>query len=116
MRFRNPLALVLRALTELHHMSEALDKLTDKISAMETVQEGVVTLLQTIKSDLDAALAGGEPDQDALNALSDRIGADTDKLSAAITANTPVAQETQPVPDDATAPGTPVTDTGMAAA
>lgn len=47
------------------------------------------TLLGTLKSELDAALADG--DMGRIQALSDKIGADTDALSAAITANTPAA-------------------------
>ena len=69
-------------------MSE-LDDLEAKVAAEESVEQSAITLLGTLKQELDAALADG--DMGRIQALSDKIGADTDALSAAITANTPAA-------------------------
>ena len=67
---------------ELATLQAAVKKNTD-------AEESAITLLQGLKAALDAAIASGDPA--ALAALSTTIGAETDKLAAAVTANTPAA-------------------------
>lgn len=66
---------------------EELKELQDKVAAEGTVIDSAVTLLSGLKAALDAA--GTDPA--ALKALSNEIGAKTQTLADAITANTPVA-------------------------
>lgn len=84
------LAAVLHAITQkLNHIMSAISDLQDAVAAATTVEESAITLLQGLKAQLDAAIAAGDPA--ALKALSDTIGAETAKLSAAVVANTPAA-------------------------
>jgi hypothetical protein len=76
-------------LSEGKKMSDAMNTLLQRVTDMETVENGAITLLGTIKAELDAALASG--DTDAITALSERIGNDTAVLAAAVAANTPTA-------------------------
>lgn len=66
-----------------------LDDLVAKVTAENTVVDSAVTLLTTIKAELDAAIASNDPAK--LQAVSDLIDAGSGKLSAAIIANTPAA-------------------------
>lgn len=68
-------------------MSKAMDDVLAVVSQMETVEQSAIALLQTIKAELDAAISTS--DQDALIALSQRLGNDTAALAAAVAANTP---------------------------
>lgn len=70
-------------------MSAALDNLTAKVTAEETVISSAIALITGIKAALDEALAAN--DTAAIQALSDKIGADTQALADAVTANTPAA-------------------------
>lgn len=70
-------------------MSEQLDTLTARVAAIETVGDSAILLLSELKADLDAALAN--QDMGAIQALSDRLAAQTQELADAITANTPAA-------------------------
>ena len=70
-------------------MSAQLDSLRAQVERNTTVSESAITLLNGLKQQLDDAIASGDPN--ALQALSDQIGAETDKLAAAVTANTPAA-------------------------
>jgi len=81
------LTTVLDLKKRIKHMSIEMDGLVQKVTDMEVVQDGVVVLLTTLKADLDTALANS--DLPAIQALSDRIGADTQKLADAVAANTP---------------------------
>lgn len=65
-----------------------LDALTAAVAQSNTVAESAITLLTGLKTELDTAIAADD-DGDALQALSDNLGAETTKLAAAITANTP---------------------------
>lgn len=76
-------------------MTQAMDELVAKVTAMETVEASAITLLQTLKSELDTALANN--DIAAIQELSNRIGADTDSLAAAVVANTPEVVQVNPV-------------------
>lgn len=69
-------------------MSQELDALTAQVAENTTVIGSAKTLLQNIKSQLDAA--GTDPAK--LKALSDTLKAEDDSLAQAITDNTPVAE------------------------
>ncbi len=66
-----------------------LDNLKAAVARDVQVESSAVTLITGLKSALDSAIASGDPAQ--LQALSDSLGASTDALAAAITANTPAA-------------------------
>lgn len=84
----NPLHKLL--LSKMETLMATLDDVVVKVTALTTVDDSVVALLGDLKTKLDAAIAaGGNPAQ--LQALSDALGAQTDRLSAAVTANTPAA-------------------------
>jgi hypothetical protein len=68
-------------------MATKFDDLTAKVTALETVQASAIALLQGLKSKLDDAIATG--DAAAIQQLSDKLGADTQALADAVTANTP---------------------------
>jgi hypothetical protein len=71
---------------------ELVDKitaLTDKVSAVETVDASAVTLLQGLSQMVKDL--GTDPDPAAVQALADRLDAATASLAAAVTANTPAA-------------------------
>lgn len=70
----------------------AIDDLEAKVAAQETVEASAITLLQGLKTELDAALATG--DTARLQALSAKIDTDTQALAAAVAANTPAAPTT----------------------
>lgn len=72
----------------------ALDDLKAQVEANTTVDESAVALLQGLKAKLDAAIASGDPA--AVKALSDQLGASTQRLADAVAANTPA--EEPPVP------------------
>lgn len=79
---------------DIHHHYEherkimaILDELTAQVTKNNDTIESAITLLGNIKALLDAA--GTDPV--ALKALSDSLGAEDDKLAAAIVANTPAA-------------------------
>jgi hypothetical protein len=67
-----------------------LDDIVQKVQALTTVDDSVVTLLGDLKAKLDAAIAGGA-DPAKLQALSDALGQQTQRLSDAVTQNTPAA-------------------------
>lgn len=82
------LSLVKEVLHEVHAMSAQLDALTAAVAQNTTITESAITLITGLKAQLDAAIANGS-DPAALVALSDSIGAETAKLAAAVSANTP---------------------------
>lgn len=69
-------------------MSAQIDELTAKVAANTDVIESAITLIEGIKAALDAAIANSF-DPVAIQALSDQLGAEDDKLAAAVAANTP---------------------------
>ena len=72
--------------------NENLDNLVNEVSQTTTVQQSAVTLLNGLKSRLDAAiaeLAALGIDNATLNALSTDLDTSTNALADAITANTP---------------------------
>lgn len=64
----------------------ALTDLRDKVEANTTVIESAIALIQGLKTKLDEAIASGDPAQ--IQALSDSLGAETQKLADAVAANT----------------------------
>lgn len=74
---------------KLTQIMNELKDLQAKVAANTTVEESAITLLTGLKASLDAAIASGDPA--TLTALSTSIDAETQKLAAAITANTPAA-------------------------
>lgn len=70
-------------------MANELNDLTAKVTAIVDVSESVIVLLTGIKQKLDDAIAANNPA--ALAALSASLGTETDKLAAAIVANTPAS-------------------------
>lgn len=80
-------AAVTRIEEKVNRMSIELDTLVARVAEIETVGDSAIALLQELKGALDAAIAADDPA--ALQALSDRLGAQTQELAEAITANTP---------------------------
>lgn len=95
-------------LWKLENIMSALDDLAAKVSANTDVVQSAITLLGTLKTELDAAIASApDDDGEALQALSDKLGSDDSALAAAVAANTPaaapVADEPAPLDNDALA-------------
>jgi hypothetical protein len=79
---------ILHRLAQLENtLMSALSNLRDQVARETTVTQSAVTLLQQLKSLLDAAIASGDPTQ--IQALSDQLGQQADALAAAVTQNTP---------------------------
>lgn len=74
-------------LTKVSSIMATLDDLVTKVTALTAVDDSVVALLQDLKTRLDAA--GTDPAK--LQALSDSIATQTQRLADAVTANTPAA-------------------------
>ena len=70
-------------------MAGELDALKAAVEAENTVIDSAITLLNGLKTALDAAIAAGNPQ--ALTDLSTEIGAKAQALSDAVVQNTPVA-------------------------
>lgn len=62
------------------------------VAAENTVAQSVVTLLQSLSAQLQAAIAGNDPV--ALQGLVDSINTQAATMAAAVTANTPAAATT----------------------
>lgn len=84
-------------LNQLGTIMTALSDLQAAVAQEDTVIASAITLLNGLKSALDAAITN-LPDQQALQALSNDIGAHTQALSSAITTNTPPPPATPPLP------------------
>ena len=63
-----------------------LDALTAQVAKNTEVDESAIVLLQGLKAKLDEAITSGDPA--AIQALSDQLGASTQKLADAVAANT----------------------------
>lgn len=70
-------------------MSAQMDALIAATSKNTTVIESAITLLTGLKAALDQAIASGDPA--AIQAVADTLGSESDKLAAAVAANTPAA-------------------------
>lgn len=90
---RTILLVFYKFLNEFEKMSAALDALTAAVAAEKTVVDSAIALLGGLESQLDALIAAGNPDP-ALASLAADLGTQTAALSAAVTANTPVAPQT----------------------
>jgi len=90
---------------------DTLDAITAKLTEQSTVEDGMVTLLVSIKNQLAEALRGEQLSSAAqakLAAIMPLLEANTKKLSDAIVANTdaaPAAVPTDPAPADVTSAG-----------
>jgi hypothetical protein len=81
---------VINAVNKLGEMiMAALDDLKAAVTKDTDAENSAITLLQGLKTKLDAAIAAGDPA--ALKALSDQLGTNTTALAAAVVANTPAA-------------------------
>jgi len=70
------------------NMAAEFDALKTQITNTETVVQTAVTLLTTLKTSLDAAIANNVPAQ-AFTDLSTQLGVATAALADAVTKNTP---------------------------
>jgi regulator of replication initiation timing len=82
-------AAVTRIEEKVNRMSIELDTLVARVTEIESVGDSAIVLLGDLKTKLDEAIASD--DKDALVALSERLGAQTQELADAISANTPAA-------------------------
>lgn len=69
----------------------ALENLRAQVEANTTVTESAITLLNGLKAKLDDAIASGDPA--AIQALSDSLGAETQRLADAVQANQAPAEQ-----------------------
>jgi hypothetical protein len=67
-------------------MSAQMENLVQQVAAIESVGDSAIALLTGLKAQLDAAIAANDPA--ALQALSDRLAAQTQELSEAVAENT----------------------------
>jgi hypothetical protein len=73
---------------KVNRMSETLDQLATRVAAIEDAGDSVIAILADVKAQLDEALANN--DMSAVQALSDRLDAQTQELlAAAAVENTP---------------------------
>jgi len=70
----------------------ALDDLTREVAELTSTTDSAIALIEGLKTRLDDAIATG--DMDEVQALSDSLSTQTDRLAAAVAANTPA--ETEP--------------------
>ena len=78
---------------EIKTMAILIEDLITKVTALKTVEDSLVALIQGIKAQLDAAIAA-LPNQTQLQTLSDGLDAITSEATDAVTANTPAAEPT----------------------
>lgn len=79
-----------------------LADITTALQAEETVEAGVITLLQTLSADLTAANANN--DQAGIQAVIDKINTDAAAMAAAVAVNTPASTSTSTTSPPADAP------------
>lgn len=72
----------------------ALDDLTREVAELTSTTDSAIALIEGLKTRLDDAIATG--DMGEVQALSDSLSTQTDRLAAAVAANTPA--ETEPAP------------------
>lgn len=90
--FRNLLAELAGIRKELRMSTAALDRITAAVANQTTVDESILALVSSLKTELDAAIAATPTDDSsALDALSEQLEAQQAALSDAVTANTPAA-------------------------
>lgn len=81
--------LLLVTLKLLFKMSKEIDNLKVQVQKDTDATSSAITLLNGLKSQLDAAIANNDMSQ--VQDLSDQIGSSADSLAAAVTANTAAA-------------------------
>jgi hypothetical protein len=86
-RIDDILAIVKRIVTKQELTMALLDDIVTKVTALTAVDDSVVALLTELKAKLDAAIASNDPVK--LQAISDALGVQTQRLADAVTANTP---------------------------
>lgn len=90
--YRNLLAELAGIRKELRMSTAALDRITAAVANQTTVDESILALVSSLKTELDAAIAATPTDDSsALDALSEQLEAQQAALSDAVTANTPAA-------------------------
>jgi hypothetical protein len=62
-----------------------LDDLEAKVTSVQGVEESAAALLKALHDELTAAVANDDPAR--IQAVIDKLGSDSDKLAAAVTAN-----------------------------
>lgn len=65
-------------------ISDAIDALTAKVTALETVEESAISLMHGLADQIRGAAGNVE----AINALADKLDGDANKLAQAIQDNT----------------------------
>jgi hypothetical protein len=75
-------------ITEVHKMSEIIDRLAAEVEENNTVIGSAVTLIRNLVEEVRNA-----PDMTAVAALADTLSAHTDALAEVVAANTPGASE-----------------------
>lgn len=93
--------------TQFATLDEAVTGLTSSVEGETTVESGLVTLTSQLFAAYQTALQNAGATQAQLAALSgvnDKVQANIAALSAAVTANTPVATPPAPAPTDPSAP------------
>lgn len=85
--FEHTHKLLHQILTNQEKIMATLDDVVAKVSALSTVNDSVIALLTDIKAKLDQAIASNDPAK--LQQLSDALDAQKQKLTDAVSANTP---------------------------
>lgn len=80
-------ALLVLISVQLRKIMTTVKDVQDAVAAETTVEAGVITLLNSLKAQLDAA--GTDPA--ALQAIKDQLTTNTAAMAAAVAANTPAA-------------------------
>lgn len=84
---------------QLETIMSALSDLTDEVAAVKGVTASALTLIQGLKDQIAALIAGGNGATDAqLQALHDDLVANEQPLADAVAANPPPAPTTTPPP------------------
>lgn len=73
----------------------ALDDLAREVAELTSTTDSAIALIEGLKAKLDDAIATG--DMDEVQNLSDSLSAQTDRLAAAVAANTPAPPAPAPV-------------------
>lgn len=96
---------VLETKEKVQNMATPIDDIKAAVAAEVTVTQSAITLLQQLKTQLDAAVAAGDLSQ--VEALAQQLGSNTSALAAAVSANTPAVAAPTPDPTPAPAPVSP---------
>lgn len=89
-----------------YRMSVALDRLQASMTANSSAVASVLALVSTIAGEI----RNNVDDSDALNAIADKLDAESAQIAAAVTANTPAAGDASQTPGGDAPTPTPVTN------